>query len=75
MSEIRAVGAFAIAIVVFGYNGCDSHGHTDKAVVVDSDPDDVEPGEAALRRPPAAPISSAAFLEPIYRQDPFLDWR
>lgn len=75
ISEIRAVGAFAVAVIVLGYDGGNGHGHADKAVVVDADPDDVEPGEAALRRPPAAPISSTTFLEPIYRPDPILDGR
>jgi hypothetical protein len=43
MAEYRAVGALAVSVKVLRGDGRDGHGHPDEAVVVDSDPDDVEP--------------------------------
>lgn len=74
MSKVGTVGALAITIVVFGYHSYNSHSYANKAIVVDSDPDYVEPGKAALGRTPAAPFSSTAFLGPIHGPNPGLDW-
>lgn len=74
VSKIRAIGAFAITFKVLGYDGDDGHRHPNKTVVVNSNPDDVKPGQAALGRPPWAPISSTARLEPIQGHDPGCYW-
>lgn len=73
MGEVGAVGALAIAVVFVRHNGGDGHGNTNEAVVVDSDPDDVEPGETADGRAPWPPVASAALLEPVERPYPFFD--
>ncbi len=43
MSKYGAVRALTIPVKVLSYNGNDSHGDAYEAVVVDADPDDVEP--------------------------------
>lgn len=43
MSEDRAIRALAVAVEMLSYNGSDSHGDANKAVMIDADPDDVEP--------------------------------
>lgn len=73
MCEVRAVGAFAVAIVLVTNNGSDGHGNTYKAVVVNSDPNDIEPGETADGRAPWAPVAATTLLEPVERPYPFLD--
>lgn len=73
MSKNRRVGALAVAAIVLSENGGNGHGNADEAVLVDADPDDVEPGEAALGSAPGAPLSTAALGEPVDGQDPALD--
>ena len=67
-----AVGALAVSLKVLGHNGRDGHGNSDEAVVVDADPDDVEPRQAALGRAPGAPVAAAALCEPVEGPNPGL---
>lgn len=68
-----AVGAFAVLFKVLGDDGGNGHGDTDKAVLVDTNPVDVEPGEAALGRAPGTALTAAAGGKPVDWQDPGLD--
>lgn len=72
VGEDRVVRAFAIPAKVLGHDSSDGHGHSDKAVVVDADPYNVEPGETTLWRPPRTTLAAAAFGEPIDGPDPRL---
>lgn len=65
MREKRTHGALAVHLEMLRHNGNNSHDHSYEAVMVDSDPDDVEPGQAALGGPPRVLVSSTAFREPI----------
>lgn len=73
VTKHRTVGALAVASKVLSHDGRDGHGDTDEAVVVDADPDDIEPREAALGRAPGATLAAAAGAEPIDGPDPGLD--
>lgn len=73
VSKNGRVGALAVAAIVLSENGGNGHSNTNKAVLIDADPDNVEPGEAALWSAPGASLSTAALGEPVNRQDPALD--
>lgn len=73
MREERTHGAFAVEFVVLCHNSDNRHGNSYEAIVVDADPDDVEPGQAAFGCPPRASISSTAFGEPVNWCDPGLN--
>lgn len=73
MRKVWAERAFTVTLVVLSHNRNDRHGDPYEAVVVDADPDDVEPGEAALGCSPRAPVSSTYVLEPAHWQDPRLN--
>lgn len=62
----------AVAIKVLCNDGGDGHADSDEAVLEDCDPDDVEPGESASRRPQPAVLSPGAFLEPSHGPNPWL---
>lgn len=65
VSKNGRVGALAVAAIVLSENGGNGHGNTDEAVLVDADPDDVEPGEAALWSAPGTSVPTAALGEPV----------
>lgn len=71
MCEIRAIGTFTVAVKILSDNSRDGYGHAYEAVVVDADPYDVKPGQAAFGRSPWASIASTALLEPRDRPDPW----
>ena len=73
VSKDGRVGALAVAPIVLGQDGRHGHGNADEAVLVHADPDDVEPGQAALGRAPGAAIAAAALGEPVDGHDPALD--
>lgn len=68
-----AVGAFTVAVKLLRQDSRDGHGDANEAVVVDADPDDVEPSQAALGRPPRTALTATALGEPINGQDPGFD--
>ena len=70
--EYRAIGALAISAEILRYHGSNSHSNSNEAVVIDADPDNVEPGQATLWCPPWTPFTSAASFEPIDWQHPGL---
>lgn len=73
VAEHGAVGALAVSVKVLGCDGRDGHGNADEAVVVDADPDDVEPGQAALGGSPRPSRAAAALGQPAQGPDPRLD--
>lgn len=73
VSKDRAVGAFAVLFKVLGNDSRNGHGDTDKAVVVDTNPVNIEPGQAALRRAPWPALAAAALGEPADGHDPGFD--
>lgn len=75
MGKDGVVRGFAVAVVVLSHHGGYSHGHSDKAVVIYTNPDNVEPCQPALWRPPSTTIASAAFGKPGDGPHPWLDGR
>lgn len=73
MAKDRVVGALAIPAKVLSRDSSDGHGNPDKAIVVDADPYDVEPGQPALGSPPRSSLTAATLAEPIQRPHPRLD--
>jgi len=73
MAKDGTIGALTIPIKVLRDDGRDGHGDTDEAVMVDADPVDVEPRQAALGGAPGPAFAAAAFLEPVKGPHPGLD--
>jgi hypothetical protein len=73
MGENGIIGALAIALKVLCHDGGDGHGDPDEAILVDADPNNVEPGQAAFWSPPRAPLAATALGKPTDGQDPLLD--
>lgn len=73
VSKYRTVGALAVLFKILRDDGGNGHGDADKAVVVDADPVNVEPGQAALGGAPRAALAAAASGEPVEGHDPGLD--
>ena len=65
MTKDWAVGAFTIPVKVLRDDGRNGHGDANKAVVVDSDPVNVEPCKTALGSPPGTSLLAAARREPV----------
>ena len=65
MRKDGTVGALAVPLKVLRRDGGEGHGDPDEAVVVDAYPYDVEPRQAALWRPPRAPLAAAALRKPV----------
>ena len=70
MPKYGTVRTLAITAKVLRHDGSDGHGNSDEAVMIDADPDDIEPGQTALWRPPRASFASTAGLEPVQRPNP-----
>lgn len=64
MCKDWTVGAFAVTVKVLSHDGGDGHGNSDEAVVVNADPNDVEPCEAALGGPPGSTLAATALVHP-----------
>lgn len=73
VAEHGAVGALAVTAKVLRNDSSDGHGDADKAVLVDADPDDVEPSQAAGRHAPGSTLAATAFLKPVDGSHPLLD--
>lgn len=73
MTKNWTVRTFAIPFKVLRYNCGYRHGNTNETVVVDTNPNNIKPSQAALRCSPNATLATTAFGEPINRQDPWLD--
>lgn len=73
MPKDRTVGALAVSVMVLRYDGRYGHRNANKAVVVDTDPQDVEPGQTAFWHPPYPSLSTTALGKPVDRHDPRLD--
>ena len=73
MRKKGAVGALAVALKVLCDDGRHRHGDADEAVVIDADPDNVEPRQAVARGPPGATLAAAALSEPADGPNPGLD--
>lgn len=73
MRKERTVGTLAIPVEVLSGYRRDRHGDTDKAVVVNTDPNNIEPSQAAPGSPPGASLTAATLCEPVERPDPTLD--
>lgn len=58
---------------VLCHHSRDGHRNAHKAVVVDADPDDIEPRQTTLGRAPRPALTTAALGEPIQRPDPRFD--
>ena len=68
-----AVRTLAVLAKVLRDDGGDGHSHTDEAVMIDADPDDVKPSQSARGRSPRTPLAAAALGEPADGQNPRLD--
>ncbi|KAK5633832.1 hypothetical protein RRF57_009546 [Xylaria bambusicola] len=73
MSEYWAIRTLTISAKILRYNCSDSHGDAYEAVLVYTDPDDVEPGKPRFWCPPTATITTTAFSEPVHGYKPRLD--
>lgn len=73
VTENGTVGAFAVLFKVLGDDGGNGHGDADKAVLVDTNPVDVEPGEAACGGAPDTALLTATGGKPVDGHDPGLD--
>lgn len=69
----RAIGALAVSVKILQDNCRYGHGHANKAIVIDSNPDDIEPSQAALGYPPNTSLPATALGKPINWQNPLLD--
>ena len=65
MRKERAVGTLAVPVKILGDHGRDRPGNADEAVVVDADPNNVEPRQAAPWCPPGTSLATAALGEPV----------
>lgn len=72
MRKERTQGALAIDFVVLCHNSNNRHGDTYEAVMIDTNPYDIEPRQAAVGCPPRALVSSTAFGEPVHWSHPGL---
>lgn len=73
MAKDGRVGTFAVPVKVLGDDSRDGHGHADEAVVVNTDPVNVEPSETAFGSTPRSALATTALCEPVYRHDPRFD--
>lgn len=73
MTENRAVGAFAVSVKVLCDDSGNGHGDADEAVMVNTDPNDVEPSETTPGRAPGPAFTAAALFEQGDREDPLFD--
>lgn len=71
----RVVGALAVDAGGLGRHADDARGDACEAVLVDGDPADVEPRQAALRRAPGPALATAAAREALDGPGPGLDGR
>lgn len=72
VGEDGAVGTLAIALKILCNNSRDSHSNTDKAIMVDAYPNDIEPRQTAFRRSPDSFLPTATLGKPVYRHNPWL---
>lgn len=73
MAKYGTVRTLTVPVEILRSNSRDSHGDPDKAVLVDADPVNVEPRQAALGGPPGTSLAAAARLEPVEGPHPALD--
>lgn len=73
MCKQRTIGGLAISAKVLRNSSGDCHGNPDNAVLVDSDPGDVEPRQAALGTLQRPALATATESEPVHRPHPILD--
>lgn len=73
MGKNGVVRRFAVTVEILSHHGSNSHGHSDKAVVIYANPDNVEPSQPALWGPPSTTLASAAFGKPGDGPHPWLD--
>lgn len=74
MPKHGRITTLAVLSMILGQYRRDSHGHSHEAVVVNPDPDNVEPRQPAPRRPPRTlPVPAAALGHPVHRPHPVLD--
>lgn len=71
MSEYGAVRALAIPLKILRHDSRNGHGDSDEAVMIDADPDDIEPGQTALGCPPRPSLTATALGKPVYRPYPW----
>lgn len=74
MSKDGAVGALAISIEILRHNSNNSHGDTNEDVMVNTDPDYVEPCQAGIWCSPTTTLATTTLGEPVYGYYPRLDW-
>jgi hypothetical protein len=72
MSKDGAVRALAISVKMLRHNGDDGHGNTYEAVLVDTNPNYVEPRQPRFRRSPTTTIPTAALGKPVQGYNPRL---
>lgn len=73
MSKDGAVRALAISVKVLCYNSDDGHGDTYEAVLVDTNPNYVEPRQSRFRRSPATALATATLSKPVHGYNPRLN--
>lgn len=66
MGKNGTVRALAVFFEVLRYNCSDSHSNSNKTVVVDTDPDNIKPGQTTLRSSPRSPTPATCFGKPIH---------
>lgn len=64
MGKDWTIGAFAIAVKILCNDGGDGHGNSDEAVVVNADPNNVEPCQSALGCSPRPALAATALVHP-----------
>lgn len=72
MCKYRRVRRFTISPKILSYHCRNSHCNTNKTVLVNPSPNNIEPSQTTSRRSPRTPLSTTTFSPPIHRQDPFL---
>lgn len=73
MRKEDTVTTFAIPFEILGYNSRNGHSNSNEAIMIDSDPNYVKPGQATGRCSPATFLAAAALGKPIQWPHPRLD--
>lgn len=75
MGKNGVVGTLTVSPVVLSNNRGNSHGDSNEAIMIDTNPDDVEPCEATLGGTPRSTLATAGACEPVNGPDPWFDRR